>query len=156
MDDHLTKAFSHSIHGDFIFPDPWNAIKDLDYETAGKTIHGLPNSIYQIVHHFVAWARWGLHGAKGMPFIRTTTDEEGNFFPADESPTEEQWEQTKLSVKTLIADFEAALAGIDHTVNHHDWQDFNNGRAIIFIVAHTSYHVAPVIMLQRLLGVWKQ
>lgn len=154
MDEYLTKAFSQSVHGDFICPDILQIVKDIDYLTAGNQVEGMPNSIYQIVRHLTAWGTWGLKGASGFPFIRSESEEELNFFPADESPTEAQWNSAKLALNEFVSSFEAALPGIDHTGNHHDWKSFNNGRALLFIVAHTAYHTSQIIAILRILKVY--
>lgn len=151
MDEYLTKAFSQSIHGDFICPDILEIIKNIDYEIAGKLIEGLPNSIYQIVHHLAAWGNWGLKGVLNEPFLRKESEEELNFFPVDESPTSEQWEREKANLKEFVAAYESALSSVDHTGNHRDWKSFNNGRALLFIVAHTAYHTAQIVSILRLL-----
>ncbi len=154
MDEFLTKAFNQSIHGDFICPDILDIVKDVDCETAGRQVEGLPNTIYQIVHHLIAWGTWGLKGAIGEPFIRTEAEEEMNFFPPDETPSKEQWENTKNALKAFVDAFENALTGINHTENHQDWKSFNNGRAVVFIVAHTAYHTAQVVTTLRLLNLY--
>ncbi len=151
MDQYFTKAFTQSIHGDFISPDILEIVKPIDFVLAGSQVDGLPNTIYQIVHHLVSWGTWGLKGATGNPFIRSQGDQEMNFFPADESPTEAQWTAVKSSLVKMIQEFETALPGIDHTADHSDWKSFNNGRAALFVVAHTAYHTAQVVTMLRLL-----
>jgi uncharacterized damage-inducible protein DinB len=156
MEDYLIKAFSQSIHGDFIGPDPMAVIADVDYELAGQTVGNLPNSIYQILHHLNAWARWGLNGVVGNPFIRTEAEEELNFFPADESPTSEQWETEVANYRSFVTDFEAALKEVDLTSNHRDWRSFNNARALMFVMGHVHYHTAQIVALRRLLGSYQR
>ncbi len=154
MDEFFSKAFSQSIHGDFISPDILDIVKGVDFEIAGRQVEGLPNTIYQILHHLVAWGTWGLKGTIGEPFIRTEAEEELNFFPVDESPTEEQWNNTKAAVHALVEAFESALPRINHSENHRDWRSFNNGRAVVFIIAHTAYHTAQIVAILRLLKVY--
>jgi hypothetical protein len=154
VDEFLSQAFSKSIHGDFICPDILEIVKDVDFRTAGELVDGLPNSIYHIVHHLTAWGSWGLKGASGFPFIRSESEEELNFFPADESPTETQWISAKVGLNDFIKSFESSLSSVDHTANHQDWKSFNNGRAMLFVVAHTAYHTAHIVAILRLLKVY--
>jgi len=147
----MVKAFTQSIHGDFICPDLLDILKNVDYVTAGRLVDGMPNSIYQITHHLISWGTWGVMGASGNPFIRTESEEELNFFPVDESPTEAQWEATKRSLIEFVKRFESALPGIDPTGSHLDWKSFNNSRAVLFAVAHTAYHTSQVVAILRML-----
>lgn len=155
MDSIWTEALGAGLKGEFIMVHPQQVVEGLDWETAGRRVAGHPHSIYQVLRHMLSWAWWALEGIRGGEFHRTPEEENNNFFPSDPNPPSPQaWEETVHSFKEFYRQAEEVLARSDPGSRHPDWPDHTVARTWVMIIAHNAYHLATIVTLRRILGVW--
>lgn len=127
---------------------------DIPFELLGERPHGLPYSIWQLVEH-IRIAQWdmlqfsknGLHESPKWP------DE---YWPTEPAPeTEDQWKASLESINKDIKEFIELVAQSDlyEPIPHGSGQ--NILREAFQIADHNAYHVAELVVLRRLLGIWK-
>ncbi len=134
-----------------------SALADFPLELAGEKPHGLPYSAWQLLEHM----RFTLHDL--LEFSTNSEYEEPNwpddYWPKQAAlPDVDAW---KKSVRGLEADLDAFVALVeDVRSNLYDtipWGKNNETllREVLLAADHNSYHIGELIVLRRLLGVWK-
>jgi hypothetical protein len=129
-------------------------IKDIPFGFLGERPHGLPYSIWQLVEH-IRIAQWdmlefsknGLHESPKWP------DE---YWPTEPAPeTEDQWKASLESINKDLKEFIELVSQADlyEPIPHGSGQ--NILREAFQIADHNAYHVAEIVVLRRLLGIWK-
>lgn len=128
--------------------------KDIPFNLLGERPYGLPYSIWQLVEH-IRIAQWdmlefsknGLHESPKWP------DE---YWPTEPAPeTEDQWKASLESINKDIKEFIELISQSDlyEPIPHGSGQ--NILREAFQIADHNAYHVAELVVLRRLLGIWK-
>jgi hypothetical protein len=129
-------------------------IKDIPFGLLGERPHGLPYSIWQLVEH-IRIAQWdmlefsknGLHESPKWP------DE---YWPTEPAPeTEDQWKSSLELINKDLKEFIELVSQADlyEPIPHGSGQ--NILREAFQIADHNAYHVAEIVVLRRLLGIWK-
>lgn len=131
-----------------------DAIADIPFELLGERPYGLPYSIWQLVEH-IRIAQWdmlefskdGNHKSPKWP------DE---YWPKENTPADKSsWDKT---VKQIDEDLTAFIELVEQrdlyeTIPHGSGQ--NILREALQIADHNAYHTAEIIVIRRLLGIWK-
>jgi len=128
--------------------------KDIPFEMLGERPHGLPYSIWQLIEH-IRIAQWdmiefsknGLHESPKWP------DE---YWPSEPAPeTEAQWNESLNSIHNDLKSFIGLINTSDlyEPIAHGSGQ--NILREAFQIADHNAYHLAEIVVLRRLLGIWK-
>jgi uncharacterized damage-inducible protein DinB len=120
---------------------------------------GLPYSAWQLLEHMLL---------AQADILRFSTNHDGRYkamkFPADywsrqqTPPSEKAWDD---SVKALIWDRNAMIALLNDPANEltepFPWGDGTQNllREAVLIIDHTAYHLGELLVLRRLLGVWR-
>lgn len=131
-----------------------DAIADIPFELLGERPYGLPYSIWQLVEH-IRIAQWdmlefskdGNHKSPKWP------DE---YWPKENAPADKNsWDKT---VKQIDDDLKAFIELVEQRdlyepIPHGSGQ--NILREALQIADHNAYHTAEIIVIRRLLGIWK-
>ena len=128
--------------------------KNIPFELLGEKPHGLPYSIWQLVEH-IRIAQWDM-----LEFSRDDQHKSPKwpqeYWPVESAPkNEEEWEN---SLKHISSDLESFIkllgtAELFEPIPHGSGQ--NLLREALQIADHTAYHLAEIVVLRRLLGIWR-
>ncbi|HEY9777248.1 MAG TPA: DinB family protein [Planktothrix sp.] len=131
-----------------------DAIKRLPAEKRGVVTNKLPYSIWQIVEH-IRIAQWDM-----LEFSKDASHESPDwpdgYWPKEAAPANDAaW---KKSVKQIDSDREEFInlmkqSDIYKPIPHGDGQSIL--REAMQIADHNAYHTADIVVIRRLLGVWK-
>ena len=155
IDRNWLEAINKGLHGVFSHPDPTGVLDDVDAQTAGKRVPGLPHTIWQLARHMEAWAWAGIRKVQGQEFTDPRLGR--NYFPTEDAPpSEEEWEAHKAALKRLPEELAKVAGELDAAQTFPDWYDISAAQVVMVVLTHTSYHTAQIVALKRLLGVWKE
>ena len=129
-------------------------IKHIPFESLGERPHGLPYSIWQLVEH-IRIAQWDMleFSKNGQHESPKWPDE---YWPNELAPsTEAQW---KESLELINADLKSFIELVGK-VDLYEPIPYGSGQTVLRealqIADHTAYHLAEIVVLCRLLGIWK-
>jgi hypothetical protein len=132
------------------------AIKDLPAAHRGTVVEGLPYSIWQLVEH-IRIAQWDI-----LEYSRNQNHHSPKWpqeywskqtAPADDN----EWKSCVLQIKTDRDKFISLLNDLKRDL----FEPFSYGggqnllREALLIADHTSYHAGQIVIIRRLLGLWK-
>ena len=131
-----------------------DATADIPFAMLGERPYGLPYSIWQLVEH-IRIAQWdmlefskdGNHKSPKWP------DE---YWPKENAPADKNiWDKT---VEQIDNDLKAFIQLVERRdlyepIPHGSGQSIL--REALQIADHTAYHTAEIIVIRRLLGIWK-
>ncbi|WP_316753816.1 DinB family protein [Pedobacter gandavensis] len=131
-----------------------DATKDIPFELLGERPHGLPYTIWQLVEH-IRIAQWdmlefskdGNHKSPEWP---------DGYWPEELAPADKiSWNKTL----TQIDDDLKIFIELIHKQDLFEPIAYGTGQNILreaFQIAdHNAYHIAEIVVIRRLLGVWK-
>ncbi|GAL86780.1 ABC transporter [Sporocytophaga myxococcoides] len=131
-----------------------DAVKGIDYKTAGKSETIFPYNIWQLSSH-IQFTQKDI-----LEFCTNTKYQEpkwpDDYWPADTEPTIQQWQECLRNFKedrnsfvNLIKDSSSnLLAPIPNGTGQ------NLLREAILICDHTAYHTGQIVLLRKLLRIW--
>ena len=131
-----------------------DAVKGLPFESLGERPHGLPYSIWQLVSH-IKIAQWdmlefskdGSHQSPAWP---------DDYWPKETAPSSEQeWEETLKGIDEDLQNFLALLDSADIYEAIPQGEGQSVLREALQIADHNAYHIAEIVVIRRLLGIWK-
>ncbi|MFD0793559.1 DinB family protein [Mucilaginibacter litoreus] len=131
-----------------------DALDGIPANARGIKPNGLPYSIWQLAEH-IRIAQWdmlqfskdGSHQSPKWP---------DDYWPKDAAPADDAaWEKTVAQINTDRSEFISLIKSGDiyEKIPHGDGQ--NILREALQIADHNAYHTAEIILLRRLLGIWK-
>ncbi|MCF6408061.1 DinB family protein [Chitinophaga filiformis] len=133
-----------------------DALKGLPAEQRGVVPEGMPYSIWQLVEH-IRITQWDI-----LEFSRNAKHEspawpEG-YWPKETAPENEAaWKECLAQIKSDLKEFIDLLkdphADLYAPFPHGDGQHLL--REALLIADHTSYHIGQIILIRRVLGIWK-
>ena len=131
------------------------AVKDFPATLRGERPNGLPHSAYQLVEH-LRIAQWDIVEYALNAKHKSPEFPEGYWPKSPEPPDAKAWEKSlgsfRADRKKLVAALEKAdlLVPIEHA----------NGQSLasktILLIDHNAYHLGQMLLLRRLLGIWKE
>ena len=134
-----------------------NAVEDFPAEVRGKKVKGLPHTAWMLLEH-LRIAQWDI-----LEFSRDakhkSPDWPKGYWPKEEAPRSASgWDE---SVKRFHADLKAMQDLVRNPKTDLfakiPWGDGQTIlREALLVADHNAYHVAEVIYLRRLLGIWKK
>jgi hypothetical protein len=134
-----------------------DAVEHFPADRISERPAGLPYSAWQLVEHI----RITLHDL--LEFVTNSNyvelDWPSGYWPNDAAPSNDQsWNATLRAVHADLKSFEALIHSADSNLYATiPWG--KNGetllREVLLAADHTSYHVGELILLRRLLGIWK-
>lgn len=135
-----------------------DAISDFPSHLRGSVPAGLPYSAWQLLEHLRIAQRDILDFSSPPPSGYKSLEWPKDYWPANSAPpTSESWDQTIAAIHADRDSFVALLTAPD--VNLYDPFRWGNGqnllREALLIIDHNGYHTGELVLLRRLLGVWK-
>ena len=134
------------------------AVADFPVKLAGERPHGLPYSAWQLVEHMRIATKDLLDFATNPEYQELKWPDD--YWPKNAAPdSTAAWEQ---SIRALSADLDAFTKLVeDPGSNLYDTIPWGKKketllREVLLAADHTSYHTGELIVLRRLLGIWKK
>ncbi len=130
------------------------AVKDIPHDLRGVQPSGLPYSLWQILEHLRICQFDILDFCRNSGYRELAFEE---YWPKTISPPDEQaWNQSisafrndRDALKSLANDSSLDLfAGIPHGTGQ------TYLRELLLVSDHNAYHVADLVAIRRLLGIW--
>jgi hypothetical protein len=154
-DDLVTHLVSH-LKGGHAHATIEQALDGLPEHLRGVAVAGLPYSIWQLVYH-ICLAQWDiLEFSKDAKHKSPKWPDE--YWPKEKAPESNKvWDDTLMQITNDRDEFIALLedenADLYKSFPHGQGQ--NLLKEALLILDHNGYHTAEIIMVRRLLGVWK-
>ena len=131
-----------------------DALANVPADKRGVKPNGLPYGIWQLAEH-IRIAQWDM-----LEFSKDGSHESpnwpDNYWPDESSPADDAtWEKTIAQIDTNRKEFIALLKSGDIYANIPHGTGQSILREALQIADHTAYHTAEIILLRRLLGIWK-
>ncbi|MDB5001010.1 MAG: transporter [Mucilaginibacter sp.] len=131
-----------------------DALTNIPADMRGVKPNGLPYSIWQLAEH-IRIAQWDM-----LEFSKDASHNSpkwpDGYWPQESNPADNAaWEKTIQQINTDRDEFIALLKSEDiyASIPHGTGQSIL--REALQIADHTAYHTAEIILLRRLLGIWK-
>lgn len=134
-----------------------DAVAEFPANRIGERPAGLPYSAWQLVQHIRIALHDLLEFATNSEYVEMEWP--GSYWPKEAAPGKDQsWEETVKAVQADLKRFEKLVHSPDSNLYATiPWG--KNGetllREVLVAADHTSYHVGELILLRRLLGIWK-
>lgn len=149
MDSTIKNQIIKHLHGGEAFLPIDKVLDKFTFENAGKRMHDLPYSGYEMFYHIVFAQKDILDFCAADKYeIRKWPDD---YWPDKQAPKDEkEWEDLK---KSYFDDRDAlvAFAGendLSEVVKHG--KDQTLVREILLVIEHTAYHTGQLVVLSRL------
>jgi hypothetical protein len=131
-----------------------DALANVPADMRGVKPNNLPYSIWQLAEH-IRIAQWDM-----LEFSKDASHNSpkwpDGYWPQESNPPDDAaWEKTIQQINTDRDEFIALLKSEDiyASIPHGTGQSIL--REALQIADHTAYHAAEIILLRRLLGIWK-
>jgi hypothetical protein len=133
-----------------------NAVSDIPAEVRGRRPEDLPYSAWQLIEHLRITQRDILDFCVDPDYQEMKWPDD--YWPSSpEPPSAEAWDESiraykkdRQALQKLAADTSVDLAA---EIPHGDGQTYM--RELVLVVDHSAYHVGQLVLLRRLLGLWK-
>jgi len=135
------------------------AVKDMPVKLQGVVAEGLPYSAWQILEHIRIAQR---------DILDFSRNDDGNYremkwpegyWPKDPAPPgADSWQKSIDQIRGDRKTFEKLIDSVDdmNLIRPFPWGSGQNLlREALLIADHEAYHVGELVLLRRLLGVWK-
>lgn len=148
------------LHGRGAHADSVGCVRGLSVEEAGRTVAGLPHTIWQLLWHMNFWIRYDLDRIAGQ--AAPYPEHASASWPPPRPEDAAAWEG-EVRRFALLLDEIATLArfGPDVLSRHvaathpsHESKDATVYGVLWQIVAHDSYHLGQIADVRRALGAW--
>lgn len=133
-----------------------DAFKGIPYNKIHERPNGLPYSIWELATHLCIAQHTYLHTAKDPGFKSPKWPDE--FWPTEKNPSEKEWNQC---LKDIHDDNEEWTKLVREKGDKLFEPLAHAGGVSTFDLAlksarHSSYHAGEVVVVRRLLGIWKK
>ncbi len=136
------------------------AVKDFPVEFRGTVPENLPYSAWQIVEHIRIAQQDMLEFSKNSDGKYTEKKWPDDYWPKTAAPpSDDAWDQAVATVERDKKAFEKLVldAGAAELVKPFAW---GSGQTLLKealqLADHNAYHVGELIVLRRVLGIWKR
>ncbi|MCX2452071.1 DinB family protein [Pedobacter sp. PLR] len=131
-----------------------DATADIPFELLGERPYALPYSIWQLVEH-IRIAQWDMleFSKDGNHKSPVWPDE---YWPKEVAPTDKSsWDKALRQIEEDLKAFVELMQQRDlyEPIAHGTGQTIL--REAFQIVDHAAYHIAEIVVIRRLLGIWK-
>jgi hypothetical protein len=129
------------------------ATADIPFDLLGERPHGLPYSIWQLVEH-IRIAQWdmlefsidGSHKSPKWP---------DQYWPEETAPEDKNmWDKTLKHIDADLRTFIDLIQTKDLYEPIPQGTGQNLLRESLQIADHAAYHIAEIVVIRRLLGIW--
>lgn len=133
-----------------------DALKGIPPEKIKERPDGLPYSIWELAEH-IRIAQWDIVQFCKDPEHQSPEWPDG-YWPKKKSPTEKEWNKCLEQIKS---DREEMISLISNSGDNL-FEPFSYGtgqslfREVLVLADHNSYHTAEIVVVRRLLGIWKE
>jgi len=130
------------------------ATSGIPFEMLGEAPHGLPYSIWQLVEH-IRIAQWDMVEFSRDPNHKSP-EWPREYWPVENAPADEaKWKNTLKQIEDDLKSFLTLIEQEDlyQPIPHGSGQ--NILREALQIADHNAYHTAEIVVVRRLLGIWK-
>jgi uncharacterized damage-inducible protein DinB len=143
--------------------DPTALIRDITFATSARTLTGFPHSIWQIVWHMNYWMDYEIKRIQGDS--PAYPDHAADSWPTSTAPKDSlEWEGTAARFPLLIAQIARIVESEPETLHRdvepmhavHRQQSSSRLAVLWQLVAHNSYHVGQIVLMQQAFGAWSQ
>ena len=134
-----------------------DAVAHFPANRIGERPKGLPYSAWQLVEHIRITLHDLLEFATNSEYVELEWP--SGYWPKNSTPGEgESWDATVKAIQADMKSFEALVHSPDSNLYATiPWG--KNGetllREVLLAADHTSYHLGELVILRRLLGIWK-
>ncbi|MBS1799232.1 MAG: DinB family protein [Acidobacteria bacterium] len=135
-----------------------DAVKDFPPEKRGLVPDGLPYSAWQILEHIRITQRDILDFSAPPTGGYQPMEWPAGYWPElAEPPSSRAWDVAIAAIRKDLETFEALIARPDADLyKPFRWGEGQNLlREALLVADHTSYHLGELVVLRRLLGIWK-
>ena len=133
-----------------------DATQDIPFEMLGKVPENLPYSIWQLTEH-IRIAQWDiLEFCKNEKHVSPKWPDE--YWPKEKAPkTEKDWEKCLRQIhedrNALIELIKNSEEELTKPFSYGDGQSLF--KEALVVADHNSYHTAEIVVIRRLLRIWK-
>ncbi|MDN3588787.1 DinB family protein [Pedobacter aquatilis] len=131
-----------------------DAVADIPFELLGQKPHGLPYSIWQLTDH-IRIAQWDmLEFSKDGNHVSPKWPDE--YWAKDAAPrSQAEWDDCLKQIRHDLEAFIELLESKDlfERIPHGSGQTIL--REALQIADHNAYHTAEIVVIRRLLGIWR-
>jgi hypothetical protein len=155
-DKDTVKLLVKFLHGGQAFAKMEDCLKDIPADKRGDKSGNIPHSLWELVEH-LRIAQWDI-----LDFSRNPEYKEINwpkdYWPKDPAPKDgAEWDN---SVKQLYSDQKEFIALLEAPgADLHKPFPWGKGqnllRQAMLIANHNSHHLGQIIIVRKLLGIWK-
>ena len=149
------QMIEHLLTGKQSHLDPRKALRDLDWQVAGRRVQQAPNSIYKILNHLVYWQDIYLQRISGVDAPAPARPSLG--WPLGQTP--EDGGAWSFAVARFEAGLETALK-MARTWNLYDniptFRGITLAEALTYLAIHNSHHIGQIVTLRQALGAWPE
>lgn len=148
------------LHGKGAHADPVACIEDVSANLAGRTVEGVPYSIWQLVFHMNYWMDYELRRIRGLR--PAYPEHAAESWPKQSLPSGGEWLDSVAQFAAFVREYEKLaqsspeeLARVVEPMNAIDRQHSPEVLAVLWqMTAHNSYHTGQIATLRRALGAW--
>lgn len=132
-----------------------DALKGISYHKISLRPDNLPYSIWELADH-IRITQWDI-----VQFSKSAEHESPDwpegYWPKEKNPTEKEWndclEQIKSDREEMIGLISSSGDELFDAFSYGDGQSLY--REALVLADHNAYHTAEIIVIRRLLGIWK-
>jgi uncharacterized damage-inducible protein DinB len=134
------------------------AIKGLPSKYYGATTEGVPHSIWQLVEHIRLSQHDILEYIQNPHYVSPPWPE--GYWPKAKAPsTKKDWTDSlkkfRVDYKNLTKILENPKTDLFDKIVEEKGKGPTLLHEILLIADHTSYHIGQIVLMRRVLGVWK-
>jgi uncharacterized damage-inducible protein DinB len=134
-----------------------DAVAHFPGDRIGERPAGLPYSAWQLVEHMRITLHDLLEFATNPEYVEL--DWPADYWPKNAAPAEdESWNEAVRALKADLKSFEALVQSPQSNLYATiPWGTKGETllREVLLAADHTSYHVGELVLLRRLMGIWK-
>jgi len=116
---------------------------------------GLPHSAWELLEH-MRIAQWDILEFSRNPKHASPAWPSG-YWPENKTPSEAAWKKSIVSFKKDLAAMEKLVStpktNLYSKIPHGEGQ--NILREALLVADHNAYHIGQLVLLRRLLGIWR-
>lgn len=134
-----------------------DAVAQFPADRIGERPEGVPYSAWQLVEHMRITVRDLLEFSTNSEYVELEWP--AAYWPKDAAPAKgESWDTSVKAIHEDLKNFEELVRSRESNLYATiPWGKNNETllREVLLAADHTSYHVGELILLRRLLGIWK-
>jgi hypothetical protein len=133
-----------------------DAVRDFPANLRGKRPDGLPYSAWELLEHLRLAQRDILDFCVDPDYKEDKTWPDDYWPPSPAPPSDAAWED---SIGEFVADRKAMqklaadAVDLEAKIPHGSGQTYL--RELVLVVDHNAYHIGQLVLVRRLLGIWK-